>query len=63
MIKLPEFLKYPEWYEEDKAYSNELGNNQKRYKIKENAPDFIKKSYDEYLKEVSKEETGDYIIK
>ena len=62
MIKLPEFLKYPEWYEENKAYSNELGHNKKRYRIKENAPDFIKISYDEYLKELSEEDTGDNIV-
>lgn len=43
MLKLPEFLKYPEWYIEDKKFENEIGHNEKRYKIKENAPYFIKK--------------------
>ncbi|MCI5674997.1 MAG: hypothetical protein MR314_02365 [Ezakiella sp.] len=48
MIKMPEFLKYPEWYEENTKMKNEIGCEDKRYIIKENAPDFIK-SYAEYL--------------
>lgn len=57
MIVVPEFLLHPEWYEEDEAYANVIGHNDKRYKIKENAPDYIKKSYEEYLKWLSEKET------
>lgn len=50
MKKIPEFLKYPKWYIENKDFKNEIGNLDKKYTIKEDAPDFIKKSYEEYLK-------------
>ncbi len=50
MKKMPEFLKYPKWYIENKELRNKIGSNEKRYKIKKDAPDFIKKSYEEYLK-------------
>ena len=62
MLKLPEFLKYPEWYIEDKKFENEIGHNEKRYKIKENAPYFIKKSYEKYLKELNKNGFKEFII-
>ncbi|MFR5236619.1 hypothetical protein [Anaerococcus obesiensis] len=54
MLKMPEFLKYPEWYIENEKFMNEIGKNDKRYTIKRDAPDFIKKSYDEYLKDILK---------
>lgn len=54
MLKMPEFLKYPEWYTENEKFMNEIGKNDKRYTIKRDAPDFIKKSYDEYLKDILK---------
>lgn len=54
MLKMPEFLKYPEWYTENEEFMNEIGKNDKRYTIKRDAPDFIKKSYDEYLKDILK---------
>lgn len=54
MLKMPEFLKYPEWYTENEKIMNEIGKNDKRYTIKKDAPDFIKKSYDEYLKDILK---------
>lgn len=54
MLKMPEFLKYPEWYTENEKFMNEIGKNDKRYTIKKDAPDFIKKSYDEYLKDILK---------
>lgn len=53
MLKIPEFLKYPEWYIEDPKYSNEIGYNKGRYKIKDNAPEFIKKNFEEYLENIS----------
>lgn len=54
MLKMPEFLKYPEWYTENEKFMNEIGKNDKRYTIKRDAPDFIKKRYDEYLKDILK---------
>lgn len=53
MLKVPEFFKYPEWYDKNPKYVNEIGIFPDRYIIKENAPDFIKKSYEDYLKDVS----------
>ncbi|MDU2583272.1 MAG: hypothetical protein E7C82_06160 [Anaerococcus hydrogenalis] len=44
MKKMPEFLKYPKWYIENKDFNNEIGNLDKKYTIKEDAPDFIKKA-------------------
>lgn len=43
MKKMPEFLKYPKWYIENKDLRNKIGSNEKRCKIKKDAPDFIKK--------------------
>ena len=54
MLKMPEFLKYPEWYTENEEFMNEIGKNDKRYTIKRDAPDFVKKSYNEYLKDILK---------
>lgn len=63
MIQAPDFLNYPEWYEENKELANEIGNSEQRYSIKENAPEFIKKSYREYLEMIHKiEEVSDKII-
>lgn len=41
---MPEFLKYPKWYIENKELRNKIGSNEKRYKIKKDATDFIKKA-------------------
>lgn len=56
MLEMPEFLKHTEWYEINKEYGNSIGNNDKKFIIKENAPEFIKKSYEEYIKCCSVEE-------
>ena len=44
MKKMPEFLKYPKWYIENKELRNKIGSNEKRYKIKKDATDFMKKA-------------------
>ena len=44
MKKMPEFLKYSKWYIENKDLRNKIGSNEKRYKIKKDAPNFIKKA-------------------
>ena len=44
MKKMPDFLKYPKWYIENKDLRNKIGSNEKRCKIKKDAPDFIKKA-------------------
>lgn len=59
MLKVPEFLKYPEWYEINKEFENQIGHNDKRYIIKEDAPDFIKKSYEEYLNKFKEQDFDD----
>ena len=43
MLKVPEFFKYPELYDKNPKYTNEVGFFSARYIIKENSPDFIKK--------------------
>ena len=43
MLKVPEFFKYPELYDKNPKYTNEVGFFSDRYIIKENSPDFIKK--------------------
>ena len=53
MLKVPEFFKYPEWYDKNPKYANKVGFSPDRYIIKGNAPDFIKKSYEDYLKHFS----------
>lgn len=61
MKRMPEFFKYPEWYIENEEFKNEIGYIDKRYTIKKDAPDFIKKSYEEYLKN-NLEQNNDYRI-
>ena len=39
MIEMPDFLNYPEWVEEDELHANTISHIEKRYKIKEDAPD------------------------
>ncbi|MDU3688161.1 MAG: hypothetical protein E7G18_05690 [Anaerococcus hydrogenalis] len=56
MRKIPEFFKYPEWYIVNEDFKNEIGHIDKRYFIKKDAPDFIKKSYKKYLKDTKREE-------
>lgn len=62
MKKMPEFLKYPEWYIENEEFKNEIGYNDKRYILKKDAPDFIKKSYEEYLKDNLEQNNDDRLI-
>lgn len=62
MKKMPEFLKYPEWYIENKEFKNKIGYIDKRYTLKKDAPDFIKKSYEEYLKDNLEQNNDDRII-
>lgn len=62
MLKMPEFLKYPEWYIENENSKNMIGNNENRYTIKNNAPDFIKESYREYVREILKENSDEEIV-
>lgn len=62
MKKMPEFLKYLEWYIENEEFKNEIGYIDKRYTIKKDAPDFIKKSYEEYLKDNLKQNNDDRLI-
>lgn len=62
MKKMPEFLKYPEWYTVNEEYANEIGNIDKKYSIKEDAPDFIKKSYEKYLKDNLEQINDDRLI-
>lgn len=62
MKKMPEFLKYPEWYIENEDFRNEIGSIDKRYTIRKDAPDFIKKSYEEYLKDNLEQNNDNRII-
>lgn len=43
MKKMPEFLKHPKWYIENKELRNKIGSNEKRYKIKKRCSWFYKK--------------------
>ena len=62
MKKMPEFLKFPEWFAVNEEYANDIGNIDKKYSIKEDAPDFIKKSYEKYLKDDLIENNSDLLI-
>lgn len=62
MKKMPEFLKHPEWYIENEEFKNEIGGIDKRYTLKKDAPDFIKKSYEEYLKDNLEQNNDDRLI-
>ena len=59
---MPEFLKYPEWYIENEEFKNEIGCIDKRYILKKDFPDFIKKSYEEYLKDNLEQSDNDILI-
>ena len=55
MLKVPEFLKYPEWYIENKKFITDIDHVEKRYILRNNAPDFIKKSYEDYINTISEQ--------